>query len=123
MFMLVVIALLLVGYPLWRQMRPEALFQVDRSGQTLEECQARYQAVLAAIKDLMFDHEMGKVPAEDYEILLTKSKLEAARIRQQIDLLSQSSEPELDPALDAEIEELVAQLDLNNPNGNEIFLA
>ena len=97
------IVLVVILYPLWQQTRPEAIFRVDRSGQTLEEYQARYQAVLASIKDLMFDYEMGKVSTEDYEPLLASSKLEAAEIRRHIDRLGQGLVSEIDPALDARV--------------------
>ena len=92
--------LLLIAYPLWQQTRPEAIFRANRSGQTLAEYQARYQAALDSIRDLMFDYEMGKVSTEDYELLLHKTKLEAAQIRQQIDRLSQGQVSMIDPALD-----------------------
>ena len=107
---LVVGAFALIFYPLWQQTRPDAIFRVDRSGQTLEEYQARYQATLASIKDLMFDYEMGKVSTEDYETLLQSTKLEAAQLRQQIDRLSQGVESAIDADLDREIETLVSQL-------------
>lgn len=108
---LISIVLIVILYPLWQQTRPETVVQLDRSGQTLEEYQARYQASLAAIKDLMFDREMGKVSTEDYETLLTKTKIEAAKIRREIDLLSESSvSHDAETALDAEIETLIAQL-------------
>jgi rRNA maturation endonuclease Nob1 len=103
-------ALLLILYPLWQQARGEAIFQINRSGQTLEEFQARYRALLAAIRDLMFDHEMGKVATEDYETLLARTKLEAATIRRQIDQLSNISAPQPNTELDAEIETLIARL-------------
>lgn len=115
-------ALALIAYPLWRQTRPEAMFQVNRSGQTLAEYQARYQASLDSIKDLMFDYEMGKVSTEDYELLLPKIKLEAAQIRQQIDRLSQDQLLLIDPALDAEIERLVRQVRTAEPNGSATLL-
>jgi len=104
------VVLAAILYPLWQQTRPEAIFRIDRAGQTLEEYQARYHAVLAAIKDLMFDYEMGKITAEDYEPLLTRSKLEAAEIRRHIDRLSRDSAAAIDPAVDAEIEAAVARL-------------
>lgn len=116
------IVLVVILYPLWQRTRPEAIFRVDRSGQTLEEYQARYQAVLASIKDLMFDYEMGKVSTEDYEPLLTRSKLEAAEIRRHIDRLGQGQEAEIDPALETEIETLIAQLKSSHSNGNETML-
>ena len=106
-------------YPLWRQTRPEAIFRVDRAGQTVAEYEARYQAALAAVKDLMFDYEMGKVSAEDYQTLLQKTKLEAAQIRRQIDRLTDQAEVPTDPALDVEIETQVAQLRQHPSNGNE----
>jgi len=122
----IILSLVLVGgtlalilYPLWRQ--PQSRPTRDASGRTAEELEARYQASLAAIRDLMFDHEMGKVTQEDYDHLLTKSKLEAAQIRRQIDQMSQN-EVDVDPNIDAEIEKLVAQLKNSPANGNEPLL-
>ncbi|MBN1994152.1 MAG: zinc-ribbon domain-containing protein [Anaerolineae bacterium] len=108
--------LALVLYPLWSQTRPA---NIDYSGRTLAEDEARYQAVLAAIRDLMFDYEMGKVSREDYDTLLPQTKLEAARIRQQIDLKRGTAAPEIDPALDAEIEALIATFKGSHLNDNE----
>ncbi len=115
-------ALALIFYPLWQQTRPEAIFRVNRPGQTLEEYQARYQAVLAAIKDLMFDYEMGKISAEDYESLLNKTKLEAAEIRRQIDHLEHSPTAGIEATLDAEIETLITRLN-HNFEADESLLA
>jgi len=107
---LIVIAVLLIAYPLWKQTRPEAMFKVTRTGQTLEEYEARYQALLAAIKDLMFDYEMGKVSVDDYNILLEKTKLEAADVRREIDRLSQAADLDnISLEMDAEIEAMIAQ--------------
>ncbi|MCB0211712.1 MAG: zinc-ribbon domain-containing protein [Anaerolineae bacterium] len=101
----------LVSVPLWQPApTTSALKEVEQPGQTLDELEVQYQAALAAIKDLNFDHEMGKVSTEDYQIFLTKSKLEAARIRQTIDHLSSTELLEQEQALDAEIESLVAEL-------------
>lgn len=112
----------LILYPLWQQTRFEAIPQNDRSGQTLEEYQARYQAALDAIKDLMFDQEMGKVAAEDYEQLLAKTKLEAAEIRHQIDRLSHSAATDKEAALDVEIERLIAQLRTDTTDSSQTLL-
>jgi DNA-directed RNA polymerase subunit RPC12/RpoP len=114
--------LALILYPLWKQTRPESLFQVSRTGQTLEEYQARYQSVLAAIRDLMFDYEMGKVAIEDYELLLTRLKLEAAGYRQQIDRVNRSRSEEIAPALNAEIEAMIDRVRHQGPAGNEALL-
>jgi predicted nucleic acid-binding Zn ribbon protein len=115
-------ALALILYPLWQQTRPEAVFRTSRYGQTLEEYQARYQAVLAAIRDLMFDYEMGKVAAEDYEPLLTRLKLEAAGYRQQIDRLQRSQDEIIGPALNAEIEAMIDRVRQQGVNGNQALL-
>ena len=115
---LVGVALLLVLFPLWQQTRPQNSSQIVPSGQTLEEIRVRYQAQLAAIKDLMFDYEMGKVSSEDYDTLLAKTKLQAAQIRQQIDTLTQSPTAQEDAALNAEIESLIAQYRNGNISDN-----
>ena len=101
--------LALVLWPLWRQARPETSLRPESGGRTLAENEARYQATLDAIRDLMFDYEMGKVSAEDYERLLQKTKLEAAHIRRQIDQFDPLDAP-LEPGLEAEIEARVAQV-------------
>jgi len=122
----IILSLVLVGgtlalilYPLWRQPQTRSR---DASGRTAEELEARYQASLASIRDLMFDFEVGKVTQEDYDVLLTKSKLEAAQIRRQIDQMSQQADVDLNPNIDAEIEKLVAQLKNSPTNGNEPLL-
>ncbi len=107
---LIVVAVLLIAYPLWKQTRPEAMFKVTRTGQTLEEYQARYQALLASIKDIMFDYEMGKVSADDYNAPLEKTKLEAAAVRREIDRLSHEANLDnISLEMDTEIEALIAQ--------------
>jgi len=123
--LLIGFALLLILYPLWQQQaRSQTVLQSPRPGQTLDEYQAQYRAALAAIKDLTFDYEMGKVSAEDYDTLLVRSKLNAAKIRQQIDLLSEAAEAEpVDETVDAEIEQLVAQLRNGHQAADELLLA
>ena len=102
-------ALILVAYPLWQQPRSRGIISSGLlPGQTCAEIEARYQATLASIKDLMFDYEMGKVSDEDYITLVTKSKSEAAKIRQQLDQMANSSA--ISSVVDAEIEALVATI-------------
>ena len=109
----------LILYPLWQQTQLEAIPQNDRSGHTLAEYQARYEATLDAIRDLMFDQEMGKISAEDYDQLLAKTKLEAAEIRHQLDRLNHSTVAHKEATLDAEIERLVSQLRTGQLNESE----
>lgn len=121
--LLVGLTIWLVGVPLWQMSASTPIDEAsERPGQSLEELEAQYQASLAAIKDLNFDHEMGKVLTEDYQRLLTKSKLEAARIRQEMDRLSDAELVEQEQALDTEIETQVAQL-RQNPNVDEALMA
>lgn len=117
-------AITLVLYPLWLRSRPGTGLQVKQSGRTMSEYEVRYQASLAAIKDLMFDHEMGKVSTADYESLLAKTKLEAAQIRQQIDRFQANAQAGRNSVLDSEIETAVAQLKNNkqHPNGRKALL-
>jgi predicted Zn-ribbon and HTH transcriptional regulator len=103
--------LALILYPLWPRHRSRSLVASDPTRHTLAEAEIRYQAALATIKELMFDYEMGKTSEADYEILLTKAKVEAAHIRRQLDRLTQ--QVDLDPVLEAEIERLVADLRAN----------
>ena len=106
--LLVGTALLLILVPLWQQSRARTSHNDDLAV-SLADAETRYQNALLGIKELMFDYEMGKVSATDYEPLLAKAKLEAAHIRRQIDLLG-TQQSELDPELDAEIERIVAEL-------------
>lgn len=123
MVALVAGALALIFYPLWQQTRPEAIFEVNHAGITLAEYEVRYQAALDAIKDLMFDYEMGKVSTEDYELLLHKTKQEAAVLRRHIDHLQHNAATEIDASLDAEIETLIARLKTGGSlNGHEQLL-
>ncbi len=113
-------ALYLILLPL--QNRKAAMLRTSASGQTATELEVRYQAALTAIKDLMFDFEMGKMSQDDYNILLAKIKQEAAQIRKEIDRLTAHG---VSPALDAEIETLVTQTrgQLQHDNGSAALLA
>ncbi len=107
--LLTIAALALVFYPLYLQSRRNGWLTASREEQTLEEYEARYQALLASIRDLMFDYEMGKVAEDDYHHLLHQAKLQAAQVRQQMDRLIQGDTPALEAGLDADIEALVRQ--------------
>ncbi|MCB0154182.1 MAG: zinc ribbon domain-containing protein [Anaerolineae bacterium] len=119
-FLLVGGALALVLYPLWQRSRPHAVF-TDPTTLNIEDAQARYEASLVAIKELMFDYDLGKIAEADYEPLLTKAKLTAAQTRRHIDRLTQ--EVQLDPALETTIERQVAALKSNANGVNKTLLA
>lgn len=121
--LLISVTIGLVAAPLWQPSphEPAAAEAVEQPGHSLDELEAQYQATLAAIKDLNFDHEMGKVSTEDYQPLLAKSKLEAARIRQEMDRLSSAEIAEQAQALDDEIEVLIKQ-QRQNANADEALI-
>lgn len=101
--MLVAAVLLLILYPF--VLRTPAIPAADDEITTLAEYEVRYQAALAVVKDLMLDHEMGKVSTADYETLLHQAKMNAARIRRQMDRLD---EP-VDATIGETIETLITQ--------------
>jgi len=116
-FLTIFISLLLVGgalglvvYPLWQATQftnqPKPMVQVD---ERLEDYQTRYEAVLTNIKQLMFDHETGKISTEDYELLLQQTKLEAVKIRQKIDYMQDGVRTATNFALDAKAEMMIKQ--------------
>ncbi|KAA3662758.1 MAG: zinc ribbon domain-containing protein [Calditrichaeota bacterium] len=51
----------------------------------IEELLARKKEIYSAIKDIEFDHEMGKLSTEDYQELRESYKDEAAKIIQRIE--------------------------------------
>ena len=73
---------------------------------TVDELIARRDAIYAALKDAEFDREAGKLADEDYQVVRARYMAEAAQILRRLDQLS----PEAEAALDAEIENAVAQL-------------
>ncbi len=73
---------------------------------TVDELIARRDAIYAALKDAEFDRETGKFGDEDYQMVRAHYMAEAAQILRQLDRLT----PEAEAALDAEIEDAVAQL-------------
>lgn len=97
-------ALLLVFFPLWQSSSTTTTSENLPVGSTLDELQIRYQAHLSAIREIMFDYEMGKVTTDEYEPLLNKAKLEAANLRRKIDQLSTET-----TSLHDELESLITQ--------------
>jgi len=72
--------------------------------------QQEYQALVAAIRDLDFDHRIGIVTEEDYRPLRDALTLRAASLLQELDRRSlQESD------LDAQIEEMVSALRAQRP--------
>ncbi len=78
--------LLLVLEPVWRAALPatdEA--SVEDNADILAELYARRDALYASIKELEFDHRVGKISTEDYERFSGRLKREAAEVLRQIE--------------------------------------
>ncbi|MDM8527245.1 zinc ribbon domain-containing protein [Anaerolineales bacterium HSG24] len=108
---LISIALALIIMPVWQWQEPEIIVEqsADPLANTLDEYHLRYEIVLTNIKELMFDYEVGKVSSDDYHAFLNTSKLEAAKIRQQIDHLTTGVNAANQFSLDAKAEMMIKQ--------------
>lgn len=62
----------------------------------------RHEQIISALRDLDFDHEVGKVTAEDYNLLRQSLLAEAATVLTQLDE-SRAGEADLDEEVEARI--------------------
>ncbi len=90
-----------VLWPLLSRAAPDVPIEDDR----LTELISRKDGVLVAIKDLEFDHQVGKLSAEDYERFNARLRQQAIGYLQQIDKLAPQS-AHLDETLEVEIARL-----------------
>ncbi len=114
---LVVIAVVAVGYPLVYGARRRAMPVVEGERQRAE-LEARREALYAALKDLEFDHETGKLSAEDYAVLRERYTVQAVTVLQQLDALATEGPSVVgqgDAAPDEELEREVAVAPLACP--------
>jgi len=106
-FLFLVLASLLVGgvlvfvlWPLWGAHTPTTIevlpntqwsdvseFAIDTSS-TRAALLARREALYAALRDIAFDHALGKLAEGDYQILHRQLTLEAAQVLHQLDHLA-----------------------------------
>lgn len=97
----ILISLAAAAYVVWPLVRPEpppVVVEDDR----LADLIARKDAVLAAIKDLEFDYQVGKLSDEDYERFNQRLRRQAIGLIQQIEQEAPES-ANLDAQLEAEI--------------------
>lgn len=73
-----------IGYPLYQTRRLRISFALNHRA---EELQSRKAEIYAAIKDIEFDFQMGKISEEDFNELRDHYRAEAVRILKQIDAL------------------------------------
>ena len=74
-----------VGEPLVRRGRDREA-AADAQGDAVERLTLQKETLYAAIRDLDFDHQTGKVDAEDHAELRRQMEAEAADILRQLDL-------------------------------------
>jgi hypothetical protein len=112
------IAVLAVAWPLIQERRGvvTAALAVEMLPATdpLLELQAQRDAIYQAIRDLRFDHQVGKVSEPDFAAFDAQLRGQAARVLQQIDALHQA---EADPALEESLEAEIAALRRVNGSG------
>jgi ribosomal protein L32 len=92
-----------VVWPWWTRRgapQPESGDRVRSGGETLAE---RHEAVLTALRDLDFDHAVGKVAEEDYEPLRQALLVGAGDVIAQLDEEQAKAEADLDARIEAEV--------------------
>ncbi len=77
--------LLFVLEPVWRATLPPEEEETAEHIDVLADLYARRDALYASIKELEFDHRVGKIGAEDYERFSARLKQEAADVLRQIE--------------------------------------
>ena len=116
--LLLSIAILAVAWPLIQERRgvagAELTAEVLPADDPLLELQAQRDAIYQAIRELRFDHQVGKVSEADFAAFDAQLRGQAALVLQQIDALRQA---EADPALDASLEAEIAALRQVNGSG------
>lgn len=117
-FIGVFILLLLIGWVLWPLIvaRQERLqLESSEANQQLENLLFEREAALLAIRDLQFDHQMGKLSDEDFTQLDARYRTHALQILRQLDELGvvpneNEAEAPVEDTLDAWIERAVQEL-------------
>lgn len=82
LIMVAVLAFVVVPYT---RNSPDEVKKNGAKSARLADLLAQRDVVLSAIKDLEFDHEMGKISDEDYEQMNTQYRQEAVAVLQAID--------------------------------------
>jgi rubrerythrin len=103
-FLFVLVAsLAYIAHPYFKKQTVSPKSKKARSNR-LSDLQAQRDTILASIKDLEFDREMGKVSDEDYAQMNTQFRRDAVGILQQIDQSNGKSSAKR--ALEAELKSL-----------------
>ncbi len=102
-------ALLIVAYPILAKAR-ETQPAVASAQEEIDELLARRDAVFQALRDLNFDHQVGKVTNDDFAVFEANLKESAADTLAAIDQWESAVDQAMNAALDREIEIRRAEL-------------
>lgn len=75
-------AVAFIGYPFYQASRKNISFELNHRA---EELETRKSEIYAAIKDIEFDFQMGKLSEEDYQELKHQYRTEAVGLLKEID--------------------------------------
>lgn len=108
----ILLSLLLVGIVLALVLRPLLVARAERQSlveerdDELENLLFEREALLAALRDIRFDREMGKLTEEDFSTLDAQYRARAVEVLKQLDAVDavDNAEIEAEDALDAWIE-------------------
>jgi hypothetical protein len=113
---LIGIAAAAIAWPLLQERKggPGTVAADETAADPLVELTARRDSVYQALRELRFDHQVGKVSEDDFKVFDAQLKGQAIAVLKEIDSLKQA---EADPVLDAKIEAEIAAL--RHTNGRE----
>lgn len=86
---LAVAAAIFIGYPFYQSRKQKFSFE---SNHRAEELENRKAEIYAAIKDIEFDYQMGKLSEEDYLELREQYKSQAVDLLKKIDVEEQGKQ-------------------------------
>ncbi|MDQ4074804.1 MAG: hypothetical protein M3220_01015 [Chloroflexota bacterium] len=103
-------------HPLWEARQARQRLERGAVGnETLENLLFERERLLVSLRDLRFDHAMGKLNDEDFATLDAQYRERAISVLQQLDTLG-ATEPETDEeSLDTWIERAVAEVRARTP--------
>ena len=82
--LIAVLATLYIAFPFYQEQNREISFELNHRAEDLE---AQKMELYRAIKDVEFDHKMGKLSDDDFKALNTQYRTEAIDILKKIDAL------------------------------------
>lgn len=98
-FLLGAVALAVVAYPIFVSSRAVAASSAATAAEKLEELLAQRDAALTALRDLNFDHRVGKITDEDFVAFEAHLKQVAANALRALDEWELDADRALQPVL------------------------